>query len=253
MSKPVIVGSIRLEGRPFRKGDEAALLEKSTPEQRAGWLQRGLIEGDWDISGSELETLQTSRATGEVLATLTKERDDALNQLQEQQKTFDASYQHVIAESDALQAENGRLKAESDTTRKTLETSAAQISGQMGVAQSSDETPLAYVERFARDEVEGISARLGNLEPLTTQVAELQTQVTELQTQLATSQAAQTPVLRQIALLSSSVVDALEGAGLTSGVAIRATPDADLRKVSGVGDATLKQLRDLFGAYQPAE
>jgi hypothetical protein len=114
MSQPTIINPIRLNGRRYRKGDEAALQALTQPEanpdqavsqeQLAQWQKRGLIEGDWGVEASATDA-----------APNTEEVERLQSEIEGMQRTFDASYGELQRERDALAARVAELEAAAST------------------------------------------------------------------------------------------------------------------------------------------
>lgn len=116
-----------------------------------------------------------------------------------------------------------------DSLNESLEDIAAQISGRLGIARVSDESAFVFIKRFADEEV-----------PL---IAE----------QLRADADSGTPSTDPFEPLNANAAKALRGAGIETGAQVKATGDETLLAINGIADASVKQLRELFGVYESAE
>ena len=113
---------------------------------------------------------------------------------------------------------------------ESLEDIAAQISGLLGISRVSDESAFVFIKRFADEEVPLIAEQLR-----------------------ATSTGEPKPGADPFEPLNANVAKALRGAGIETGEQVKATGDETLLAINGIADASVKQLRELFGAYESAE
>lgn len=169
---PTIVGSIRMQGRRYAKGDEEALRAVMTPEQHADWQQRGLIEGDWQQEPSLTNQAlppgdaETYQRIVDALDPLREDEDesiaDAVERLIEANDLaagLDAERLGAVTDRSAMQVERDAMKqraegaeAELATARgkfQTLENEKASLSVQLTELKGNYDGLFAEKERLA--------------------------------------------------------------------------------------------------------
>jgi hypothetical protein len=132
--KPKITGSIRINGRRFRAGDEAELQSVLTRTQHDELQKRGLIAGDWDVSGEDGST------------PLTGEPSPLENQLLE----VLARYVGETGESEGAVDVLNRLIRERDEARAELAT--------LKAGGSTPTEPLLALESLGSDVIDSLTA-----------------------------------------------------------------------------------------------
>jgi hypothetical protein len=109
MNEPKILTGLRHGNETYRPGDEAAFAAVLTPELRENLLVRGLIEGEWDVSGASAD--EGGSTPG----------GDKLDRFAAEFEKISAEHEQrvavLIAERDAALAERDEARAELDALK----------------------------------------------------------------------------------------------------------------------------------------